>query len=291
MLKTCSISFAKCRIIVHMRKSKGFTLVELLIVVAIISILVTIAIPIFAIQLEKAKEGTDISNMRNAYATISIDVISEETIDGKPVTSFSENNPMYYSLDGSLTTSRPKSYGKGTITNGETTYDACNDFVYDSSKDYTNSVIVVWYNNTGVHVHWDNLESKANDASITFDGKKFIIHEIPSTLSNDETYNIKTGNVYSYKGKIYIALSDVQMTQYYMPYPESDSGSYLYITPTNRIITTDNLNENKYINGSVAIGDIYNDGTNLYIRKYYYDPFAIESQTPSQNSSLWQLLY
>jgi prepilin-type N-terminal cleavage/methylation domain-containing protein len=47
---------------------KGFTLAELLVVVAIIAVLVAIAIPIFTSQLEKAKESTDAANLRALYA-------------------------------------------------------------------------------------------------------------------------------------------------------------------------------------------------------------------------------
>ena len=45
-------------------KSNGFTLAELLIVVAIIAVLVAISIPIFTSQLEKAREATDLSDVR-----------------------------------------------------------------------------------------------------------------------------------------------------------------------------------------------------------------------------------
>ena len=48
--------------------NKGFTLAELLIVVAIIAVLVAIAIPVFTTQLEKSREATDIANVRSAYA-------------------------------------------------------------------------------------------------------------------------------------------------------------------------------------------------------------------------------
>ena len=51
---------------------KGFTLAELLIVVAIIAVLVAVAIPVFTTQLEKSKEATDLANIRAAYAEASV---------------------------------------------------------------------------------------------------------------------------------------------------------------------------------------------------------------------------
>lgn len=50
--------------------NKGFTLMEMLIVVAIIAVLVAIAIPVFTNQLEKAREATDMANIRSAYAEV-----------------------------------------------------------------------------------------------------------------------------------------------------------------------------------------------------------------------------
>ena len=47
---------------------KGFTLAELLIVVAIIGVLVGISIPIFTNQLEKSRDAVSVTNIRNAYA-------------------------------------------------------------------------------------------------------------------------------------------------------------------------------------------------------------------------------
>ncbi len=52
------------------KNNKGFTLAELLIVVAIIAVLVAIAIPVFSAQLEKSREATDVANVRSAYATL-----------------------------------------------------------------------------------------------------------------------------------------------------------------------------------------------------------------------------
>ena len=52
------------------KNNKGFTLAELLIVVAIIAVLTAIAIPVFTTQLERSREATDMSNLRAAYAEV-----------------------------------------------------------------------------------------------------------------------------------------------------------------------------------------------------------------------------
>ena len=61
-----------------MRKNnkKGFTLAELLIVVAIIAVLVAVAIPVFTTQLEKSREATDLSNIRSMYAEAALVVLN-----------------------------------------------------------------------------------------------------------------------------------------------------------------------------------------------------------------------
>ena len=55
---------------------KGFTLAELLIVVAIIAVLVAISIPIFSSQLEKSREAVDLANIRAAYAECQTEVLT-----------------------------------------------------------------------------------------------------------------------------------------------------------------------------------------------------------------------
>ena len=58
------------------KNNKGFTLAELLIVVAIIAVLTAIAIPVFTQQLEKSREATDMSNLRAAYAEVMADYLA-----------------------------------------------------------------------------------------------------------------------------------------------------------------------------------------------------------------------
>ena len=60
---------------------KGFTLAELLVVVAIIAVLVAIAIPIFTAQLEKAREATDAANLRAAYAEVVTAGLTEDSVN------------------------------------------------------------------------------------------------------------------------------------------------------------------------------------------------------------------
>ena len=63
------------------KNNKGFTLAELLIVVAIIAVLVAIAIPVFTSQLEKAREATDLANIRSAYAEVVATSLSDPDND------------------------------------------------------------------------------------------------------------------------------------------------------------------------------------------------------------------
>lgn len=65
-------------------RREGFTMAELLIVVAIVAVLVAIAIPVFNGQLEKSKASTDAANIRAGYAEVAskvmLDDITEDTV-------------------------------------------------------------------------------------------------------------------------------------------------------------------------------------------------------------------
>ena len=67
-----------------MKQNKnGFTSMEMLIVIAIIAVLIAVAIPVFASQLEKTREATDLANVRSAYAQVSTEALlgdSEATV-------------------------------------------------------------------------------------------------------------------------------------------------------------------------------------------------------------------
>ena len=51
-------------------KNEGFTLVELIIVAAIMGVLIALLAPSYARHVEKSRETVDIANVRSAYAEI-----------------------------------------------------------------------------------------------------------------------------------------------------------------------------------------------------------------------------
>ena len=96
---------------------KGFTLAELLIVIAIIAILIAIAIPAFGSALDNARLQTDHADMRSAYAIAQVaNLQGYIECDGhiyKPGdatydldTSFS----AYFGADGTVTKTPAKAY-------------------------------------------------------------------------------------------------------------------------------------------------------------------------------------
>lgn len=77
-------------------RGKGFTLAELLIVVAIIAVLVAISIPIFTSQLHKARVATDWANLRAYYAEIQADFISTGEYNKKVPYEGNPNSTEYF---------------------------------------------------------------------------------------------------------------------------------------------------------------------------------------------------
>ncbi|HCW22803.1 MAG TPA: hypothetical protein DGX96_03805, partial [Lachnospiraceae bacterium] len=80
------------------KQNKGFTLAELLIVVAIIAVLVAISIPIFSAQLKKARLAANKANARSAMSA-AITCFLETPDDVKKTTSADRNQHMYFRYD------------------------------------------------------------------------------------------------------------------------------------------------------------------------------------------------
>ena len=109
---------------------KGFTLMEMLIVVAIIAILIAIAIPTFTSALNKAHDAADAANLRAYYAEVQMKYLLDKTplptaatgettvtIDGATYTLYSTYDIVAVPATGTQTSVQFTLHGKtGNIT-------------------------------------------------------------------------------------------------------------------------------------------------------------------------------
>ena len=161
------------------KKNKGFTMAELLIVVAIIAVLVAVAIPIFNAQLEKSREAYDIATMRQAaslatqfyYAGVTDENSATKAglkwwkNDGKDQANaagiYNPATGEFLPYQSYESAANIKPYGKGTKqTNGKKyTFNSSRE-IYAPGEDYTRGVVMVSIyplgSNPHIDVYWKN---------------------------------------------------------------------------------------------------------------------------------------
>lgn len=98
---------------------KGFTLAELLIVVAIIGVLVAISIPIFTSQLRKARLATNQANARAGYAAAVAEALDANT-DTTKTKAEGATTATLTNLTYTYTVSTAKVEKTGTAASGNT---------------------------------------------------------------------------------------------------------------------------------------------------------------------------
>ena len=130
---------------------KGFTLAELLIVVAIIAVLVAIAIPVFTKRLEHAKETTDMANLRSAYAAAQVAALTDKVDDTKTYyfDAKGTTGSALAALEGlTETKTAGTAIGQGTATNGNAKSGALPGVCkYDNSTDVREKYIQIEFEN------------------------------------------------------------------------------------------------------------------------------------------------
>ena len=174
-----------------MKKDDGFTLAELLIVVAIIGVLVAISIPVFSSQLEKSREATDLANVRAAYAQIMAEAMDKENPD-----------PIRVDL-------KQKQYDWQTglpITIGGITFHGTGNDNWIGTPDANGICMVSYEKDYGVIFNWNGGYS----GTIAFSKDKFLKYE---TLKS--TGRIDTNQAYFSNQTFRIGSKEVKVRVYY----------------------------------------------------------------------------
>lgn len=134
--------------------SRGFSLVEMIIVIAITAILVGVLAPMFIKYVESSRESVDIQNMDAAFQLASAMYAEEHETVGT----------YYYYFEGDEIgkVAPAGGYGKGTAMDQQHKYDnaCCSEGEYDSSQDYNGRYIMIIFpepdGEMKVHVHWSD---------------------------------------------------------------------------------------------------------------------------------------
>ena len=150
------------------KQNKGFTLAELLIVVAIIGVFVAISIPIFTAQLKKARLATNKANARSALSAAMAEFIDAPE-DAKVDTIAHGNKHMYFRYDTAT--------GKCTYLGVDTT-SPYKGTVYNS---FANIGYQPNHNGLGISdvSKWDENTT----SQVKYDAKQH-----PNTVLTDRTY-------------------------------------------------------------------------------------------------------
>jgi prepilin-type N-terminal cleavage/methylation domain-containing protein len=284
-----------------MKKNRnGFTLAELLIVAAIIGVLVAISIPIFTSQLEKAREATDAANIRSQYAEVMTEAITEgSNVSGKD-------------LFGAVKLKQKKDQwqSSGLKENLEGVYQ-------DVEGDYPKAGGTAWveYKDDQAILHYEGGSSGSGSGntgggstgggstggsdsggntgggpggssalgSLKEQIEKSKDGDLPESIAEGSTYSIKNGNIYGYKGKVYVALTDKEFNHWYNPNPDN---SNLYVLLEINV-NTQILDSSSDRNNGIKTGSLYKkDDGSVWIRAYGSD----SGWTGPPDGANWQVI-
>lgn len=140
---------------------KGFTLAELLIVVAIIAVLVAVSVPVFNSKLEKSREAVDVANMRAAKVAAAAAYLNDEIPEGDTV--------VYYDAENGTIVPENKKPKKG-YGQGKKNVDGKTEYLdYTGHTDAENKVLKISIKsdsdaaNVAISMEWESVGSSTSD--------------------------------------------------------------------------------------------------------------------------------
>ncbi len=245
---------------------QGFTLAELLIVVAIIAVLVAIAIPVFTTQLEKARVAVDQSTVRSAKAAAVAQYLTDGAVD---------TQTYYYTGSGVIVdeTKKDSIKGYGKSTNTEDTGAA------GTPKDHYLRIEV---NSDGtINAYWEGGNDSGDSTSISrsenniidsdkYKGNQKYPYSSFKDITKNNYFNIsKLGTALkdeNDKNYLYICInkenipklenSDTSMARYFDNH--SDANNYFYRVDASTEVKTLNsleVNDANYANKTLGLHD------------------------------------
>ena len=137
-------------------KNEGFTLVELIIVVAIMGVLIALLAPSYARHVEKSRETVDIANVRSAYAEIMAEVMDEDASNIVKVVKLKQKRNDWQAFDP-------------VVIAGKTHYKSEGDTDNQQGIPVANGECEVSYNEaTGILFDWKGTGKDSSDTTIDF---------------------------------------------------------------------------------------------------------------------------
>jgi prepilin-type cleavage/methylation N-terminal domain protein len=305
---------------------KGFTLAELLIVVAIIAVLVAIGIPIFTSQLEKSREAVDLSDVRSAYAEVMMAAITGDTTaiytkDANQMIYKKEANvysitvkPLKQKQDG-WQTALPITIGGVSSTdnvhwvgtpgaNGECVIkyipptgavDEAVKFEWKGGTDVDNGSNNPSENpGTNPSNPGNSTNSDYNDTNSIKDLNWGAIQYPEECPTGQSPFRITFGKVYKFKGALYVAKTNNGYTNNYdycTPYTRDS----WFVSPNKTTYTSADLIDKwgigqKNILDNLQDGDLYKEGNTYYVfaggGTFQNPPNPSNIKTPS-NDGAW----
>ena len=205
------------------KKSKesvqGFTLVELIIIVAILGVLVAILAPAYTKYIEKSREATDLANAKSAYNELMINIAEKEETP----------EPITFGLKQTISGWQSPL----PITVGGASFDGTNTDNWVGTPGRNGTCVVSYDKNKGVIFTWSGGTEDAA-ARPSYSGERNNLSFIKNQFPNRETGTMQTNKAYysnqtfkidgkNYTTRVYYADSPVfkKALEGYTPKPAS----------------------------------------------------------------------